>query len=314
MTKPPPPLPPPLPQDLAPPVPVPPPRPALGLPEDAQAACLVGRVWRDDLGPSVVTLRHGLVVDVTDPRWRTLGDLMARPDPAGDLRGARGLVLGPLSEWLDRLLAPVDLAPVLELRAAGGPMVLRAAGLAVHGAGARLAISPDRGRIVPLPLIGLVLDRTGRMQGACLGLDPQPRGRRGAAEALHPLALGPFLRLFTPDFQPDALWQARPQLRLSGPGATPWPQPEAPAGPWQAPPGLPRLPGSDSLPDGAVLCLPAPALPEPPATARWIDDVARVCHPRLGMLSVRLRSEIEPAPPGFGLADLMATLARRGLF
>ncbi len=80
------------------------------LPEDAGAACLVGRAWLDD-GPSLVTLRDGMMVDIT-AAGPTMADLMAGGDPAAAVRGAPGRVLGPPGEILGRLLAPVDLQAI----------------------------------------------------------------------------------------------------------------------------------------------------------------------------------------------------------
>jgi fumarylacetoacetate (FAA) hydrolase family protein len=94
------------------------------LPEDWRDATLVGRLWRPELrGPSIVTLRDGMVVDVT-PEFLTVSLLCERPDPAGALAAARGEPVGSLGEILantppDRrdprrpwLLAPVDLQPI----------------------------------------------------------------------------------------------------------------------------------------------------------------------------------------------------------
>jgi fumarylacetoacetate (FAA) hydrolase family protein len=101
-------------------------RPAL--PEDAEAATLVGRVWRPDVGgPSVVALRGGVLVDIS-AGFPTMRDLCEAPDPAAALRAAQGEVIGPFEAVLantppedrDRskpwLLAPVDLQA---LKAAG---------------------------------------------------------------------------------------------------------------------------------------------------------------------------------------------------
>ncbi len=81
------------------------------LPEDADRAALAGRLWRKDVeGPSVVTLRGGVIVDVTR-RFPTVTDLSAADDPAAALRAAPGEELGPL-DALQPLLAPVDLQAV----------------------------------------------------------------------------------------------------------------------------------------------------------------------------------------------------------
>src|ERR1035437_969861 len=58
------------------------------LPQDAERATLVGRIWRPDAdGPSVVTIRG--VVDVTSS-FATVRDLCERDDPAVALAKAKG--------------------------------------------------------------------------------------------------------------------------------------------------------------------------------------------------------------------------------
>jgi fumarylacetoacetate (FAA) hydrolase family protein len=58
------------------------------LPQDADRATLVGRIWRPDAdGPSVVTIRG--VVDVTSS-FATVRDLCERDDPAVALAKAKG--------------------------------------------------------------------------------------------------------------------------------------------------------------------------------------------------------------------------------
>lgn len=106
-----------------------------------------GRVWRPGIGPAVVTLRKGRVIDVTCREVPTLRDLLERSDAADWLRAAQGSDIGPLAEIEEasrtaqgadalRLLAPNDLQAikacgvtfarsmierVIEERAAGDP-------------------------------------------------------------------------------------------------------------------------------------------------------------------------------------------------
>jgi fumarylacetoacetate (FAA) hydrolase family protein len=95
------------------------------LPDDADAATLVGRAWRPDAGgPAVIAVRGGQAIDVS-ARFPTLRDLCEAPDPAAALRAAAGgEALGPLSalltntppETCDRnrpwLPAPIDLQAI----------------------------------------------------------------------------------------------------------------------------------------------------------------------------------------------------------
>ena len=106
-----------------------------------------GRVWRPGIGPAVVTLRKGRVIDVTCREVPTLRDLLERSDAADWLRAADGRDIGPIAEIEEasrtaqgadalRLLAPNDLQAikacgvtfarsmierVIEERAAGDP-------------------------------------------------------------------------------------------------------------------------------------------------------------------------------------------------
>ncbi|TVR50008.1 MAG: fumarylacetoacetate hydrolase [Rhodobacteraceae bacterium] len=106
-----------------------------------------GRVWRPGIGPAVVTLRQGRVIDVTCREVPTLRDLLERADAADWLRMAQGSDIGALAEIAAasrsargadalRLLAPCDLQAikacgvtfarsmierVIEERAAGDP-------------------------------------------------------------------------------------------------------------------------------------------------------------------------------------------------
>ncbi len=98
------------------------------LPDDAEHATLVGRVWRPDVGgPSVVTVRAGVVFDIT-ATFATMRDLCEIHDPSPTVHAAHGERLGTVAELLVNtppevrdptkpwLLAPVDLQA---LKAAG---------------------------------------------------------------------------------------------------------------------------------------------------------------------------------------------------
>jgi fumarylacetoacetate (FAA) hydrolase family protein len=94
------------------------------LPADAGFAALAGRVWRPDQdGPSVVTIRDGMVMDVSE-YFATMRDLCESPDPGGALEDCEGEALGPIDEILTNtptdtrddgqpwLLSPIDLQPI----------------------------------------------------------------------------------------------------------------------------------------------------------------------------------------------------------
>ena len=106
----------------------------------------LGRVWRAGIGPSLVTLRAGQVIDITTKAAPTMRDLLELLDIADFVANVPGEDLGPLDifaaasiepvEETNRLLAPCDLQAVkacgvtfarsmvervIEERAAGNP-------------------------------------------------------------------------------------------------------------------------------------------------------------------------------------------------
>ena len=93
------------------------------LPHDLDRALMVGRVWREGIGPAVVAVRGGRVFDITC-RAATVADLFECDDPAAIVRGAEGEALGSASVLLHaaaqglaaagglRLLAPCDLQAI----------------------------------------------------------------------------------------------------------------------------------------------------------------------------------------------------------
>jgi NADP-dependent aldehyde dehydrogenase len=93
------------------------------LPDDAEHAVLVGRVWRAGSidGPSVVTVRSGELVDIS-AHAPTMADLLDRADALRLATDAPGETLGPVADWLAasletgeagaRILAPCDLAAI----------------------------------------------------------------------------------------------------------------------------------------------------------------------------------------------------------
>ncbi|PDS78824.1 fumarylacetoacetate hydrolase family protein [Rhizobium sp. L43] len=90
----------------------------------ASGGLFVGRVWNPEVaGPSVVTLREGVLIDITSREAPTLSALLERQDAAGFVRAASGKVIGSLEEIAANstgapeeahpfLLAPADLQAV----------------------------------------------------------------------------------------------------------------------------------------------------------------------------------------------------------
>ena len=91
----------------------------IDLPQDG---LFVGRIWRAGVGPCVVTLRDGMVVDITTKAAPTLRDLFELEDIAAHVRSVTGEAIAPLADLaaasvepageVTRLLAPADLQAV----------------------------------------------------------------------------------------------------------------------------------------------------------------------------------------------------------
>lgn len=94
------------------------------LPDDP-TALLLGRVLRPQIGPSVVTVRDGALVDITSRDFPTVRDVTEADDPADAARSATGEVFAsveallaaakagsPVNEAAPHLLAPIDLHAV----------------------------------------------------------------------------------------------------------------------------------------------------------------------------------------------------------
>lgn len=106
---------------------------AFALPDDAENATLVGRVFRPDVdGPSVVSLRDGQLYDITSSAM-TMSDLCEQQDPGRFASTVDGELIGSFEEILANtpratrdpqkpyLIAPIDLQAV---KAAGVTFVV----------------------------------------------------------------------------------------------------------------------------------------------------------------------------------------------
>jgi fumarylacetoacetate (FAA) hydrolase family protein len=82
----------------------------------------IGRVWRSDLnGPSLATVRDGVLVDVTSGEAPTMRDLLEMDDPVGYVRHVPGAPIGRVDDVMApagdpaspaRLLSPFDLQAI----------------------------------------------------------------------------------------------------------------------------------------------------------------------------------------------------------
>lgn len=88
----------------------------------AETGCLVGRVWNPEVqGPSVVTIRGGMVIDITSKIAPLVRDICELDEPATYVRAASGTTLGTVADTAaatvgdpsqTHFLAPCDLQVV----------------------------------------------------------------------------------------------------------------------------------------------------------------------------------------------------------
>jgi fumarylacetoacetate (FAA) hydrolase family protein len=77
-----------------------------------------GRVWREGIGPCLIAVRQGRVVDITSQKTPTMRDLCELESPAHVVAEAEGQDIGSLADLLSgkmaatQLLAPIDLQAV----------------------------------------------------------------------------------------------------------------------------------------------------------------------------------------------------------
>ena len=94
--------------------------PEICLPADGEAGTLLARVWLPHAGPALVTVRDGMLIDIT-AAGPTSSDIMENADPRKTVTNAEGPVIGALADVLSNsavgsrdaasphFLAPVDL-------------------------------------------------------------------------------------------------------------------------------------------------------------------------------------------------------------
>ena len=82
--------------------------------DGGRPASLLGRAWLPAVdGPSVVTVRDGIVIDITSAKAPTVRDVCEMPDPAAYVAAAPGKPVGPLQSLLeDSAIASASSNPV----------------------------------------------------------------------------------------------------------------------------------------------------------------------------------------------------------
>ncbi len=97
----------------------------------AEAGCLLGRVWNPEVqGPSVVTIRDGVVIDITSRAAPLVRDICEMPDPAAYVRSADGTSMGALGALA---AAPVGDLSKLHFLAPCDLQVIKASGVTFAG-------------------------------------------------------------------------------------------------------------------------------------------------------------------------------------
>ena len=181
----------------------------------------------------------------------------------------------------------------------------------------------------PEPEVALLVSATGRIVGTTLGNDVNLRDVEGRSALLLPkakdnnasAALGPFVRLFDGGFGLDDVRAAEVALAVDGPDGFHLDGSSSMAEISRDPAELvAQLIGPHhGYPDGAVLYLGTMFAPTADRHApgqgftHTSGDLVAVSSPRLGTLTNRIRPADECEPWTFGVADLMRSLARRGV-
>jgi len=201
--------------------------------------------------------------------------------------------------------------------------------LASVGTAVEVGVLPTSTWNNPEPEVVLAVSSTGRIVGATLGNDVNLRDVEGRSALLLPkakdnnasAALGPFIRFFDETFSLDDIRTTTVLLEIVGADgfrlSAESPLSEITRDPEDL---VSQLIGPHHrYPDGAVLYLGTLFAPirdrdEPGGGfTHKIGDVVRISAPLLGALVNRVQSTDEAEPWTFGIAALMANLARRNL-
>ncbi|AVT28327.1 fumarylacetoacetate hydrolase [Plantactinospora sp. BC1] len=181
----------------------------------------------------------------------------------------------------------------------------------------------------PEPEVALLVASTGRIVGATLGNDVNLRDVEGRSALLLPkakdnnasCALGPLVRLFDDRFDLDRVRGLELALEIEGADGFRLDGVSEMSRMSRDPAELVRqmLGRHHQYPDGAVLMLGTMFAPiqdrDRPGEGftHRVDDVVRISSAPLGTLVNRVRHSEECEPWNFGIRDLMANLAGRGL-
>ncbi|MFJ3210558.1 fumarylacetoacetate hydrolase family protein [Streptomyces flaveolus] len=200
--------------------------------------------------------------------------------------------------------------------------------LAAVGSASDAGVHPSSRWNNPEPEVVLAVSSTGAVVGATLGNDINLRDVEGRSALLLPqakdnnasAALGPFLRLFEPDFGIDDVRRATVSLTVEGTDGYRLDAESSMSAISRDPLDLvAQLIGPHhQYPDGAVLYLGTMFAPVEDRDApgqgftHHDGDLVTITTPRLGTLVNRIRPSDACPPWIFGIADLMRSLTARG--
>ena len=210
----------------------------------------------------------------------------------------------------------------------------KAAPLASVGTGVDVGLHPKSTWNNPEPEIVLAVSPAGEVVGAALGNDVNLRDFEGRSALLlgkakdnnASCAIGPFIRLFDPDFTIEDVRAAELTLRVLGPSG-----PNGESFALQATSSMRKISrdpielvwqtfgDNHQYPDGFMLFMGTMFAPTQDrhgpgqGFTHQVGDVVTVAAPQLGMLVNRVNTSDKVAPWTYGVTALMRDLGKRGL-